>query len=633
MWSDNEANIDWLRFGFISTSINKIINNNKLSPTTIGLFGDWGSGKSTLLRMSKVETEKNKHILWIDFNGWLFEGYTDARSALMSVILEQIKARLEKEKGFTGKAKDLLTNLSRKINWLNVALTAGKYAGPALLGAPYLSAGFAISDFTSFLKDQLKGMPDALSKLDEDAIKKFIKESPDTQEDVRKSIREFREDFEKLIVESKIEKLVVSIDDLDRCLPDTVIETLEAIRLFLFVPNTVFIVAADERLVEYAVTKRFPVLPSGNNLDVGREYLEKMVQIPIRVPPLNPLDLRAYMNLLMAEKSIQNNDDLAKIAKHVSTFFDADFTKCSFDSEVLKSILPEIKLAELADDFKLVNQVAEVLAVGLNGSPRRTKRFLNALTLRMEMATARGLKLRRDILAKLMLVEYLRPAFFKELAGLQAKENGYSSVLKATELFIRKKGQSALVNEAWASDEWMRTWLMVDPSFENVDLRPYFYIAYDRLGNVGHNQNRMSQVAQVILTKLLSSEDIDRKLGGKEAMTLAEADVSAIFEAITDRILKLDELADSNEEKAIEQLMESVPKVIPQVISMYSQISVSMLDPGIVVAIESRSRGTAWWQACKGLLEIWSSQSENKPLKTAAEARKQDILPTPGKRK
>ncbi|MFL6209210.1 MAG: P-loop NTPase fold protein [Pyrinomonadaceae bacterium] len=48
--------------------------------------------------------------------------------------------------------------------------------------------------------------------------------------------------------------MVVFIADLDRCFPDTIIETLEAIKLFLFVPGTAFILGADERLIEYAIS-------------------------------------------------------------------------------------------------------------------------------------------------------------------------------------------------------------------------------------------------------------------------------------------------------------------------------------------------------------------------------------------
>jgi len=90
---------------------------------------------------------------------------------------------------------------------------------------------------------------------------------------MRRDVREFRQDFGELLKETRVKTLVVFIDDLDRCLPDTVIATLEAIKLFLFVEDTAFIIGADENLVQHAVKLRFPEV-EGSKLDVGRNYLE-----------------------------------------------------------------------------------------------------------------------------------------------------------------------------------------------------------------------------------------------------------------------------------------------------------------------------------------------------------------------
>ena len=64
-----------------------------------------------------------------------------------------------------------------------------------------------------------------------------------------KAVREFRDDFKDLIDKSKKGKIVVLIDDLDRCLPRHIIENLEAIKLFLNVPKTAFVIAADKFIV------------------------------------------------------------------------------------------------------------------------------------------------------------------------------------------------------------------------------------------------------------------------------------------------------------------------------------------------------------------------------------------------
>lgn len=78
---------------------------------------------------------------------------------------------------------------------------------------------------------------------------------------VPEEISAFCKAFEDLLDKAGIEQLIVLIDDLDRCLPDTAIETLEAVRLFVFTSRTAFVVAADEAMIEYAVRKHFPDLP------------------------------------------------------------------------------------------------------------------------------------------------------------------------------------------------------------------------------------------------------------------------------------------------------------------------------------------------------------------------------------
>jgi predicted KAP-like P-loop ATPase len=71
----------------------------------------------------------------------------------------------------------------------------------------------------------------------------------------------------------------VLIDDLDRCLPETTISTLEAIRLFLFLKNTAFVIAADNDMIKHAVRKHFVGIE--NDLLVT-SYFDKLIQVPIR---------------------------------------------------------------------------------------------------------------------------------------------------------------------------------------------------------------------------------------------------------------------------------------------------------------------------------------------------------------
>ena len=120
---------------------------------------------------------------------------------------------------------------------------------------------------------------------------------------LRRKYTLLRDSFEKTL-EAMGVTLVVLIDDLDRCLPETTISTLEAIRLFLFLKNTAFVIAADDAMIKYAVRRHF----QGVDDDLVTNYFDKLIQLPIRVPPLGTQEVRAYMMLLFVENSDLGHD-------------------------------------------------------------------------------------------------------------------------------------------------------------------------------------------------------------------------------------------------------------------------------------------------------------------------------------
>ena len=275
MWSDNEATLDLLGFTHLVEAVRAILDDDDLLPATIGIFGDWGSGKSSLIGMVVKRLEADRETLVLTFNGWLFEGYEDAKLALMGTIIDE----LAENKKLTIKAKELIVGLVHRINLWRVTMAGARIAaGFAVGGVHGAAAGTALS-LPEFLEQAKDVKPEDLQG--------FLREK-DPGQQFRRGIRDFRDDFTKLLDETKVKRLVVIVDDLDRCAPDSVIETLEAIKLFLFVPRTAFIIGADERLIRYAVRRRFPELP-GERAEVGRDYLEKLIQFPVRIPAMLPL--------------------------------------------------------------------------------------------------------------------------------------------------------------------------------------------------------------------------------------------------------------------------------------------------------------------------------------------------------
>ena len=123
----------------------------------------------------------------------------------------------------------------------------------------------------------------------------------------------FRRELARLIAGLEgVLAVVVFVDDLDRCLPDTVVDTFETIRLFLNTPKTAYVVAANQRVIESSVDARYPGLRDENGEGLGSAYLEKMLQMKVAVPALSPPEAETYMNLLLAELHL-SADEFAKV--------------------------------------------------------------------------------------------------------------------------------------------------------------------------------------------------------------------------------------------------------------------------------------------------------------------------------
>ena len=82
MWKDSETNIDYLGFTYILETLNQLILNSALMPSSIGVYGYWGSGKSSLMEMSYNSISETENTLCVKFNGWKFEGYDDAKNCI-----------------------------------------------------------------------------------------------------------------------------------------------------------------------------------------------------------------------------------------------------------------------------------------------------------------------------------------------------------------------------------------------------------------------------------------------------------------------------------------------------------------------------------------------------------------------
>src|ERR1700723_2647483 len=125
---DNETEIDLLGFDVHANLIRSVITDPTVLPVTVGVFGDWGGGKSSIMKMLQKElSDEDAYpaVVCLYFNGWTFEGYEDAKSALLSSILIQ----LGEHKRFGPKAKDWVVKLLKRLKWMEMGKLAVKHVG------------------------------------------------------------------------------------------------------------------------------------------------------------------------------------------------------------------------------------------------------------------------------------------------------------------------------------------------------------------------------------------------------------------------------------------------------------------------------------------------------------------------
>ena len=517
MWKDSEAEIDFLDFDYLIGVLKDIIDNEDLLPATIGVYGDWGSGKSSLIKLAINDFEDNKNIVCLNFNAWLFESYEDAKSSLLGSILD----RICEEKKLSEKANDIVKGLYKSIDKLKL------FKKSFLFGMDIATTGGLFSALSLLLTDSLKEDHTKIV----DKIKENIKDEMN-ENSIRNDIKEFRKQFDELLEETKIDKLIIFIDELDRCTPDTILSTLEAIRLFLFTGNTVFIIGADERQIAYAVKNKFKEI-KGQEIDIGKEYLEKLIQYPIRIPRLNSKEMEFYMICLLLQKKLEE-DKFDELIEYLNKEKKERFLDFNVDYELLVKFDKNIA-DNTRDEISIAKQLSPIISTGLNGNPRQCKRFLNSLSMREKMAAFRNVDLDRKILAKIMLLEYFKPALFETIcSNLDGK--GMSPYIREFE------NNDFNNNKEYENDNWVKNWINVEPLLAEIDLTKYLYFLRESNNGFSSVEPDISKEGKEVLKQLLSESEISVKAGIKESKKLGNLDLQKILEILSSKLMDDDKL-------------------------------------------------------------------------------------------
>jgi hypothetical protein len=545
MWPDNETSVDLLGFDVHRDLLAGLVTNRNLLPVTVGLFGDWGGGKSSVMRMLKDRLDAQEGVACLYFNGWTFEGYDDAKSALITSILIQ----LGEHKRFGPKLRGRVASMLKRVNYMRMAAVILKQAPHAASAAAGLAVatGFVDAHTAAAAVATVAGVGGAVRGAaeasgvddqgggDEGEVDWASLIQKDQTQPAPLDIRTFRRDFERLLAESELKAIVVLIDDLDRCSPERLIENLEAIKLFLAVPGTAFVIGADERIVRHAVATRYAAQHS-ESLDLVTDYVEKLVQVPYHLPRLSASEIETYITLLFCELYLPSKADFERVRTDCAEKRRRN-PRQTYGMGAVTELLSQGMPEALGRSLQWASVIAPTLSEGLKGNPRQVKRMLNALLLRRSVAEVAGLTVRDEVLVKLMLLEYSRPALFEQLYVWQATSEGRSAQLAALEKASRDDDKVPDELAAW-DEPWVRRWLSLDPTLADVDLSDYFWVARDRIRAELAGIAAVSPVVRRLFESIVAANDVAWRLSIQEVSNLERDDQAALLNLLASSVIR-----------------------------------------------------------------------------------------------
>jgi len=614
MWHDVETTKDLLNFTVVAETAAQLVRESAGHPLSIGVSGSWGTGKSSLVKMIGASLKKNNAdtgmYIFLEFNAWLYQGYDDARMALLQSVADKLLAEAKVRKTHVDKAAEFV----KRVNWLRVgklltstasgALMGGALGGP--LGAVIGAVGGLFKAGSSSTPEDIKKVKDAYAELRPE-LDDLLKEKE--AKSLPQEIQELREKFEDLLAALNV-TLIILVDDLDRCLSDTAISTLEAMRLLLFMPRTAFIIAADEQMIRGSVRAHFGNVDLSD--DLVTSYFDKLIQVPLKVPRLGVTEVKGYLILLLAELA-ERRGDITKEARIAAESTILEAVRQSWAGGLTRKKMAEAYGADadkVSLEIDLADQLASVMvsADGIAGNPRLIKRFLNNLMIRDAVAKAQSLSVAFDQLVKMQLFERCAPpAAFEYLVKQVAEQaDGKAPFIAKIEKAL-SEGESPEVSDASWNIPFVSDWLKLSPMLGDVDLRPVLYLSRDRALSLA-SFDELSPEGRSLLEGLLEADSVMLPLVEK-LKSLGEMEADRILNRIRRRAR-----ANQWDRSFLVQALH-VPKAFPSLgpayVNLLNEIPAGKRPAPLIPLI----RNEAWSQQ---LLKRWGVDEKSPmPVKNA----------------
>lgn len=250
-------------FDYLANAIAKIILESD-PQLTLAVYGDWGMGKTTLLHAVEERVRTRCVVAWFDM--WEYKNQQNVIAYLLDAIAAALPQESEVSKGMRRLARVALASASVKAGTV-------QFSGKDLLGE----------------LDKLWEGP----KLETVTLRKLVAAWQATSGD-----------------RSRDARIVVMVDNLDRCLGVHAVELLEQITTLFGFQGVVFLVAAQKDRLIQAIGEKY-----GLEEEEAAVYLEKIVQVEFQVPGLDEEHVLSWMRTLTTQPFVIDESEARLLAE------------------------------------------------------------------------------------------------------------------------------------------------------------------------------------------------------------------------------------------------------------------------------------------------------------------------------
>jgi hypothetical protein len=206
----------------------------------------------------------------------------------------------------------------------------------------------------------------------------------------------------------------------------------------------------------------------------------------------------------------------------------------------------------------------------------------------------------KDVLVKLMILEYTKEDLFKQLFNWQAEQAGFPKELAAMETAAEKKPENLeevlrTAGQGWISSS-ARQWIAMKPQLSTTDLRDYFWIARDRLESTFSGLSMVSPATRAVLNDLLAGTSPKRRAGAKSAQSLSTAEAISLFELLDQAVTRHPE--EKKNFDAYRALVEQqIPGAAERLNAILLNVPLAQVSPAVGLDIKTLTKARAELQS------------------------------------